>query len=414
MTLNHSDIQEQISGEIPSFSTDITRAITQLALALLSWYVFLSIIWPFLRYLLGFLGDLAAGILMIMLLLYTFTIGGLFLDALAYQSAVRNTGLPYMNYTTKCPYFFRKRLTFYCRAEQIADFDVPAFRKCHNEDMWLQCWPERVPSILNIFDTVPLKRQQQLAYLLASMKEYASSASFKMMEVLTNEQVELLLRMSAGYALSEMKEESALEPLINLLDRELPAREEQTIRAIITRFGVLALAPISTALENSESDIKAGGFVEIIGRIADPSGIPILKETLFSPQTQEYTRLQTVYGLQAIGTKEAYSILIEYLENAPEDEKSILKDVLLSEKAISLPNLINLLSREDISDEYYAEIGDVLAQVQAPTYDHFFSKLLEKEEESKESAKYLAKTLKEHTPEEEEYIALHTVLDKYI
>ncbi|MHA2347521.1 MAG: hypothetical protein ACXACP_12450, partial [Candidatus Hodarchaeales archaeon] len=98
----------------------------------------------------------------------------------------------------------------------------------------------------------------------------------------------------------------------------------------------------------------------------------------------------------------------------PEDEKSILKDVLLSEKAISLPILINLLSSEDISDEYYAEIGDVLAQVQAPTYDRFFSKLLEEEEESQESAKYLAKTLKEHTPEEEEYIALHTVLDKYI
>ncbi len=280
--------------------------------------------------------------------------------------------------------------------------------------MWLQCWPERVPSILNVFDIVPPKQQQQLAYLLASMKEHASSASFKMMEVLTNDQAELLLRLSAGYALSEMKEESAIDPLINLLDLDVPTRQEQTIRAIISRFGVMAIPKLSEALQNTESDIKAGGFVEILGKINDPSGIPIIQEALFSTQAGEFTRLQAIYALHGIGTKESFQILIEYLENAPEDEKSILKENILSEKLITFPMLINLLSRDEISDEYYAEIGDVLAQVDAPTYDRFFSKLLYETDENQKLVKDLAQTLKEHTPEEEEYIALHTVLEKYI
>jgi hypothetical protein len=331
MTQDQQEIQEQLLAITPSFTTDLTKAITQLALGVISWIAFFFIVWPFLMSLLGFLGYLPAGGIMVILLLYTFAAGGLLLDAFAYQSAERKTGLPYMNYPTKCPFFYRRWLTFYCKAEQIEEFGLSVFGKCHNEEMWLKCWPERVPSILNAFDMVDSKKQQQFVYLLASMKEYASAASPKMMELLTNDEGIFPLRLSAGYALSEMKEGSAIEPLISLLDKEIPPKQDVTIRAILSRFGVMALPQLSEALQNCESDMKAGGFVEIIGKIGDPSGIPILKETLLSPQSEEYTRLQALYSLQAIGTKEVYDFFIEILESAPEDEKSIIKDAILSQ-----------------------------------------------------------------------------------
>lgn len=414
MTQDQLEIQEQLLAITPSFTTDITRALAQLVLSVFSWIAFFSVIWPFLMTLLGFLGYIAAGVVIMILLLYTFTVGGLILDAIAYKLAERKTNLPYMNYPKKCPFFYRRWLTFYCKAEQIQGFSLSVFEKCHNEEMWLKCWPDRVPSILNAFDMVDSKKQQQFIYLLASMKEHASAAIPKMMEVLTNDQGILPLRLSAGYALSEMKEGRAIEPLIGLLNIDAPPKQEQTIRAILSRFGVMALPQLSEALQNSESDIKAGGFAEIIGKIGDPSGIPVLKETLLSAQSQEYTRLQTIYSLQAIGTKEVFEFFIEYLENAPEDEKSTIKEVILSHKLITFPILIQLLSKEEISDEYYAEIGDILVQVQASTYDRLFTKLQEDTEESQEYVQDLAKTLKEHTPEEEEYIDLHTILDKYV
>ena len=101
-------------------------------------------------------------------------------------------------------------------------------------------------------------------------------------------------------------------------------------------------------------------------------------------------------------------MLIKYLENAQEEEKSTIKDVLMTKKLITFPILIQLLNNVEISEDYYAEIGDILAQVQAPTYEKLFAKL-----EDKELVSRLASILKEHTPDEEEFIPLHAVLDKY-
>ena len=74
-----------------------------------------------------------------------------------------------------------------------------------------------------------------------------------------------------------------------------------------------------------------------------------------------------------------------------------------------MPILIELLTHEDISEEYYAEIGDTLAQVEAPSYSKLFSEL-----EDEELVQKLAMILKEHTPEDEEFIQLHQVLDQHM
>ena len=89
--------------------------------------------------------------------------------------------------------------------------------------------------------------------------------------------------------------------------------------------------------------------------------------------------------------------------------KEIIKDICLTKKSISVPILIELLTHEEISEEYYVEIGDTLAQVEAPSYDQLFTEL-----EDEELVQKLASILKEHTPEEEEFLPLHEVLDRYI
>lgn len=393
----------------PNFTSDLLSAAFSIFLVIIVWYTFIQVIYPFLYFTLDFLGLIAAMLLMMFLLSYTFAKGSILLSVLAYQSATWRTGIPYMNSTTKCPYLKRRWLTFSCRAEQLSDFDVSEYQKCHNEEMWLFCWPDRVPSILQVFDSNPPKKQQQLAFLLASMKEHAQSAGFKMLDVLTNEAFTMDVRLSAGYALAEMKDESAISPLIGMVGSGTNIRQEQTIRAIITRFKERAVPHVITAFNSSNDDNRCGGFAEILGKIGDESSISTLQEILVKETSEEYTRLQCLYALQEVETVSSFKVLITYLEGAPEEEKAIIKEACLSRKLISFPILIELLTHAEISEEYYAEIGDILAQVQAPTYDKLFRKL-----EDEELVQKLASILKEHTPEEEEFLPLHEVLDQFI
>jgi len=409
--LQEEELQEELNEVYlaPNFASDLISATLSLFLVIIVWYSFLQVIYPFLYLALDLLGLIAAMLIMMFLLTYTFAKGGILLSVLAYQSATWRTGIPYINSKTKCPYLERKWLTFSCRAEQLSEFDVPAFQKCHKEEMWLQCWPDRVPSILQVFDSYPPKKQQQLGFLLASMRENAQSAGFKMLEVLTDEAFTMDVRLAAGYALAEMKNEAALPPLIEMVGTGADVRQEQTIRAVITRFKERAIPQIITALNTNNDDNKSGGFVEILGKIGDESSIPTLLEILMKETSEEYTRLQSIYALQEMATVASYKALIGYLEKAPEEEKEIIKDSCLSKKLISFPILIELLTHAEISEEYYIEIGDILAQVQAPTYDKLFTEL-----ENKELVQKLASILKEHTPEEEEFLPLHEVLDQYI
>ena len=392
----------------PDFVSDFLGAISMVFLVLGGWYFFFTLFYPILVINFDFLGIIAAMIIMMFFLTYSFGKFSIFLSVMAYQSTSWRTGIPYMNDKTKCPFLQRKFLKFHCIAEQIAEFDVPAFVKCHRETMWLECWPDRVPSIIDVFDSVPSKRQQQLAFILGAMKERSQSASFKMHEVLTNEKYEMDIRLAAGYALAEMKDERAIEPAISLLG-QTAARQETTVRAVIARFGELAIPYVTAALKTCDEDLKCGALAEVLGKIGAPSGIPALDEILNEPSSEDYTRLQAIYALQEIGTKEAYESLIRHLEIAQEEEKLTIRDVCLAKKLETFPMLIELLNNEDLSETYFAEVGDILAQVQAPTYDKFFSRL-----EDKELVKRLVLTLKDHTPEEEEYLPLHAVLDTYI
>jgi hypothetical protein len=409
--LKEEGLQEELQNLrlASNFTSDLLSAALSLFLVIIVWYSFIQVIYPFLYITLDILGLIAAMLIMMFLLSYTFGKASVFLSVLAYQSATWRTGIPYMNSKTKCPYLERKWLTFSCRAEQLADFDVPAFQRCHHEDLWLQCWPDRVPSILQVFDSSPSKKQQHFGFILASMKENARTAGFKMLEVLTSETYTMDVRLSAGYALSEMKDETGLLPLIEMVGSGTDNRQEQTIKAVITRYKELAVPDVITALNSCTDDDRCGGFAEILGKIGDERSISTLEEILVKETSGEYTRLQSIYALQEIGTVSSCKALIAYLEYAPEDEKQIVKDACLSKKLITFPILIELLTHDEISEEYYAEIGDILAQAQAPTYDKLFTKL-----EDEELVKKLASILKEHTPEEEEFLPLHEVLDQYI
>ena len=274
--------------------------------------------------------------------------------------------------------------------------------------MWKQCWPERIPSILSVFDSQPIKKQRMFAYILAGMKEYATSASPKMYEVLTNQELDLETRLAAGYALASMKEEEGINPIINLLGQE-HQRSELTVRAVLSQYGKQAIPNIVTALQDCSDEIRCGGLVEVLGKIKDPLCIPILDNILKEDSSEEYIRLQAMYALQTIDTKESYEKLIEYLEIAPEEEKEVVKEICLARLLISFPILIKLLNNPQVSEEYYVQIGDILAQVDATRYDKLFKKL-----DNPSLSQELASILKEHTPEEDEYLPIREVLDKYI
>jgi hypothetical protein len=393
----------------PSFTEDLINTSLTIFVVIVLWYAFLTIVYPFLFFTLDLIGLIAGMLIMLFLLPYSTSKGSLFLSVIAYQLASRNTGIPYMNPKHKCPYLERKWLTFSCRAEQLSKFDLPAFTKCHNKEMWLLCWPDRVPSILEVFDSVPQRRQQQLGFLLASMKEQARSANLKMIEVLTDTSFKMDIRLSAGYALAEMKEESGILPLLEMVGTGEDVRQEQTIQAILTRYQALAVPHLIDALETCENGSRCGGYAVILGKIGDESSIPTLQEMLTKETSGEYLRLQSIYALIEIETVSSYKALIAILEHADEDEKEIIKDSCLSKNLIAFPILIELLTHDELSEDYYAEIGDTLAQAQAPTYDTLFTEL-----EDEELVTKLASILKEHTPEDEEFLPLHEVLDQYI
>ena len=395
-----------LAERVPDFISEFIGTVSMVFLVLVTWYFFFTIVYPILLIfeLLGIIGSM---IIMMFLLTYTFAKFGDFFEVMAYQSASWRTGVPYMNYKTKCSFLQRKYMKFTCIAEQTEEFDVSAFEKCHKEKMWLPCWPERVPSIIDTFDTVTPKRQQQLAFILGAMKENSKFASFKMLEVLKDEAYDMDVRLAAAYTLAEMKDESGIEPSISLLG-QAAARQETTVRAVVARFGELAIPYVNTAIENCEDDMKCGALAEILGKIGTPSAIPGLEKLLTEPNSEDYTLLQAIFALHEIGTSEAYQSMIKFLENAQEEEKSTIKDILLSKKLITFPILIELLDDEAISEDYYTEIGDTLAQVQAPTYEKIFAKF-----EDKELVTRLASILKNHTPDEEEYLPLHAVLERY-
>jgi hypothetical protein len=206
MATDHPDYIIEQPTEIPDFTSDFVRASMTMIIAIIVWVAFFTFVYPFLYYSFPIIGLFAAAVIIMFLLSYTFSIFSNFLGVLAYQLVSMQTGLQYMNYSTKCPYLQRKWLSFTCRAEQLSEFDVPAYRKCHKESMWLECWPERISSILQVYDSVPPKQQQGLAYILANMKELGRPASDKMVEVLKNETNDVQVRLAAGYALSQMKE----------------------------------------------------------------------------------------------------------------------------------------------------------------------------------------------------------------
>ena len=392
----------------PDFTSDLIKAAGYVFIIILVWISFVSIIYPFLIMSFDLFGLLASIVIMVYLISYTFSVVSQFLGVLAYQSASWRYNIPYMNYKKKCPFLRRNLLSYQCWAEQIEKFDVSIFEKCHKEHMWVNCWPERVPSILTTFDSFAPKEQRRLALILGIMGENGIEASLKMNEVLNNETINIDVRLAAGYALAQMKDESGVEPLLRLMGQKDP-RKEQAVRSHIIRYGNLAIPYLQTALQGCEDEVKCAGYIELIGKIEDPAGIPILSEFLNDESYEEVTRLQAIYALHSIGTKESFEKLIEYLEIAPEEEKAIIKEVCLSRKLTSFPILIELLANEEISEEYYNEIGDILAQVQAPTYDQFFLKL-----ENPELSQKLASILKEHTPEDEEYQPIHDVLNQYI
>ncbi|MFX0184275.1 MAG: HEAT repeat domain-containing protein [Candidatus Hodarchaeota archaeon] len=422
----------------PIFSTDLFNVLLSLIITIIFWIAFF-LFYPYLMALGGLIGLAIAFIAFFLLIPRTFAQFNRLFEVIAYQNAARRTGVPYMNYKTKCPFLKRNSLTFSCIAEQIAPFEVAKFEKCHKKHMWEPCWPERLSSILEVFNNadqypskIPegffarlsyrglseeeketkkrAKYKQRLSLIIATMKEHALPAATTMYEVLVDETETLETRVTAGFALAEMKEESGINPLISMLG-QFDQRTDQTIKAVITRYKEIALPHLIESLNDCETDMKCGGLIELLGKIGHEDSVPALEEFLTSDSSGEYTRLQTLYALQEINSKESFKILITHLENAPEEESDIIKQACLSRKLTSFPLLIESLADREISEDYYSLIGDILAEVDAKTYDRFFTKL--SEVENQETVQRLAKILKENTPEEEEFQMLHQVLSKH-
>ncbi|MHA2246467.1 MAG: HEAT repeat domain-containing protein [Candidatus Hodarchaeales archaeon] len=405
------DVSSSISIP-PSFTTDFLNAFISTIFTIILWAIFLS--WyPRLSGFLHLFGGISLGTIGGTLIVFFFTYSLIvrWLEIWAYRLASWRSGIPYMNYRTKCPFFQRSWLTFSCRAEQITPLKLEIIEKCHQEVMWEACWPERIPSILEVYDEAPVKTKQHFAFILAAMKEHALPAGEKMHEALTNDTLELEARVSAGYALEEMKNESGIEPLIAMVG-QFDQRIDKMIRAILVRYKDMAVPHLISAVQNCDNDVKCGGFVDVMGKIKHSNFVPTLDNLLTDDTTGDFTRLQTIYALQEIATEDAFRILITYLERAPNEEQITIKEVCLSRKLISLPLLIDLLSNSEITEEYYALVGDILAEVDANTYDRFFTKLGELR--GIETVQRLATILKENTPDEEEFLRIHNVLSKHM
>ena len=155
----------------PDFTSDLIKAASYVFLIVLVWISFVSIIYPFLLFSFDLLGLIASIVIMVYLISYTFNVVSQFLGVMAYQSASWKYNIPYMNYKSKCQFLRRNFMSYQCWAEQIEDFDVSIFEKCHKEHMWVNCWPERVPSILATFDSFPPKEQRRLALILRIIKK---------------------------------------------------------------------------------------------------------------------------------------------------------------------------------------------------------------------------------------------------
>ena len=395
--------------EIPNFINDLLTLVGTSALVSIIWYLFFM----FYGYILSLelIGMIILFVVMLLLLPYSMTLVGKWFEIWAYQSAAWKHSIPYMNYKKKCPFFQRKYLKFSCKAEQLAPFDIPTFEKCHKDKLWEDCWVNRVPSIIEVFNSVPPKKQQELSFILGAMKDKATLASNKMNEVLSDAQVEMETRLAAGYALSEMKEESAIAPLISMLGQS-NQRTEQTIRAIIARFKDLAIPYLIQAIQECDSDQGCGAILEIMGKIGSENFFPTIEAVLRNESSGEYSKLNAYYALQAIDTEEAYRIVINSLDYASEEDWLTAKQVCQEKKSKSFPLLINLLPNNEISQQFYERIGDILADVDSSTYKKLFQQL--QKTEGIEKTQNLARTLKEHTPEEEDFHKLHLILNEFI
>lgn len=403
MASEHIDQLEQVS-----FVEDLIKVFFRTVIAIFLWNLF------FIYYglLMGdIIGLVIIFVVILLLLPYTIALVSQWFQIWTYQMVSWQSGKPYMNYKSKCPFLVRKRLTFSCRAEQIAPYEKDLIEKCHKVALWEACWPERIPSILEVYDEALPKNKQQLAFMLVTMKEHASPSGSKMLSVLNDESLEMNSRLSAGIALSSMKNENGISPLLAMLG-QFDQRINQTIKAVLTQYGEIALPYLISAVQESEDDSQCGGIIEVMGKIGHANAIPVLEGVLNKDTTGEYTRLQAIYALQELNIEEAYEKLIIYFERAPEEEDDVLKQVFQTHKLICFPILIELLSNRDISEEYYAKIGDVLAEVDARTYDRFLIKI--RETKGLETSQRLARILKENTPEEEEFLTLQAILDKHI
>ncbi|MFX0174110.1 MAG: HEAT repeat domain-containing protein [Candidatus Hodarchaeota archaeon] len=438
MTSEPVDIQLDSTTMEPRFSRDFLNVSIYLVVTIIVWTFFL-LFYPYMMTW-GLVGLAIAFIGFFLLIPYTFSLFNRLFEVFAYQNATQRTGVPYMNYKTKCPFLKRNFLTFSCIAEQIAPFEVAIFEKCHKKHMWEPCWPERLSSILEVLDNedqyppkVPdgffaqlsyrglsqeekeakkrTKYKQQLSLIIATMKEHALPAAIAMYELLVNEAEDIETRITAGFALAEMKEESGITPLIAMLGQH-NQRLDQTLKAVLTRYGEKALPHLIEAAKDCDTDLKCGGIIELIVKIGPDDSVPILEDFLKDESSGEYTRLQALYALQEIGDGECFKIMITHLKIASEEEQEIIKQACLSREMVCFPLLIELLADREISEEFYSLIGDILAEVDADTYDRFFTKLLEVKDQ--ETVQRLARILKEHTPEdEEEFQIVRDVVNKY-
>jgi len=408
------DIPKQSSEPVmkePEFTSDVINALISSIVALFAWLLFFYYYGLILS--LELIGIIITFIFFMILLPYTLFQISRWFEIFAYKLLTFRSGMQYLNYKTKCPFLKRKRLTFYCTAEQIrpkeAVFD-DTFLKCHKELMWQECWPNRVPSILQVFDTKLPKQKQQLIFILANMKGKAVQSKTKILEVLNKDEEDIESRLAAGYALAEMKEEQAILPLLSMLGK-FDQRRDQTIRAILVRFQSLAIPYLAESLVNCESDNVCGSLIEILGKIKVPSTVPVLKDVLLKPEASEYIRLEVLYALKENATNEAYELLVQHLKNAGDEEHEIIRTITQSSRKMILL-LIELLSDPSISKEYYEKVGDILASLDASTYDKLFTNI--SQEEGAERARYLAGILKENTPEDEEFQTLHLILEKHM
>ncbi len=133
------------------------------------------------------------------------------------------------------------------------------------------------------------------------------------------------VRYSAADALGKLRDEKAVEPLIKALQDEYPAVRKAALLALIAT-GKPAIKPLAAALKHEEEEVRISAAIAL-GEIKDKSALDPLIETGLKNESW-WVRYCAAEALLAIGDKKAIDPLIETLKDKVWQVRHCVAEVL--------------------------------------------------------------------------------------